>query len=566
MQNSVLDIAKELQGSDLIDSSLSFRGFINFLKERKQHEKTMKVKFLDFVINHFEQRLAGNYAVPLDRIADYNDLLELIYTTIFPAIEDERDNLWALAVPIKPIIFYGTEPFYDLVRDPETCQPRVCMIDKEKQMRNKINFELVYSVILRRLYGYTFAPGNSLIRSLRSGSTGLLNYYRLNIDVRFVEVIPKGPLPDLDPSYFESPSDVHATLEYLMERLPLSGFRFEGFSAITVTDITADYVVESIKNIVLNPDHSTAEVNYDEMIRNLKALSRSNGVDFGLLPLLQVNGHPVFSAEIWRHSVVARAAERLHEPEETYISLAEEYFRDPKPIFYEDIAEPGVDEPFYLGTLRKDGVRSYALVPVYYNNHPAGVLEVSSREEGVLNKEILARLDLVMGLLAQVLRKSIDDFDNRIKAIIKENFTSIQPSVEWKFHEAAWRYERMGEWGEPNPTLETIYFKDVYPLYGAIDIRNSTIERNSALQKDMQTQFDILVRTLRQLRKEVSLELLDDLIFQCENWQKLLTGVLTTAEELDLNSFLREKISVFLAHFKATRPDTTPIIEPYLEA
>ena len=566
MQNVILNIAKELEGSDLIDSRVSFRGFINFLKERLPNEKTMKAKYLDFVIHHFEHRLGEKNTIEPERVGEYQDLLELIYSTIFPVIENEHNNLWALSIPVKPIMFYGTESFYDLLRDPATDDIKACMIERRDKVRKKVNFELVYSIILKKLYGISYAPASSLIRSLLNEATGLQNFYRLNIDTRFIEVFPQGLLPEIDRSFFQPQTPAPESLHYLMEHLPLSGFRFEGFSAITVTDITADYVVESIKNIVLNPEHCDGEAHQEEVIRNLKILTGKSEVDFGLLPLLKVNDRPVFSGSICCHSVLAEVAGGGKSAEDTYMSMVEKYFREPMLIFYETLPDHQPGEGFFLEALRRNGIKSYGLVPVFYNNRPAGVLEVSSRSAGVLDKALLSKLDVVIPLLAQLLRRSIDEFENRIKSIIKENFTSIQPAVEWKFNEVAWHFERMEEMGETPAVLETIYFKDVYPLYGAIDIRNSTIERNSALRRDMQVQFGILTHTLKELQQRVNLELLDELIYQCTKWEQALFGVLTTAEELDLNTFLKEKIGVFFSHFKDSRPDTAALIKPYVQA
>ncbi|HEY4065195.1 MAG TPA: GAF domain-containing protein [Puia sp.] len=566
MQNSILDIAHELEGSDQIDSHISFRGFINFLKERRLNEKTFRIKYLDFVIHHFEHRLDGKEVIEQDELQQYGDLLELIYATIFPAIEDERDNLWALAVPIKPTMFYGTDTFYDFLRDPASCEPRACMIDKTEKVRKKINFELVYSTILRRLYGYSYTPASTFVRSLRNEVTGLLHYFRLNIDTRFIEVFPKGVLPEIDLSLIKAHPAAPETLSYLMERLPLNGFRYEGFSAITVTDVTADYVVESIKNIILNPAHCDSEFHQEEVIRNLKILAGKSELDFGLVPFLRINGKPVFSDEICQYSILAEAAISNKEAEDTYLAMVEEYYADPRQILYETLPAALPGESFYLETLRRDGILSYGMLPVYYNNRPAGVLEISSRTAGAVSSALLSKLDLVIPLLAQLLQRSIDEFEDRIKDIIKENFTSIQPAVEWKFNEVAWHYERMREMGEPIPVLETIYFKEVYPLYGAIDIRNSTIERNNALRSDLQTQFRILIKTLMDLKERVSLDLLDDILFQCTKWQTALSRTLTTAEELDLNAFLKEKIDVFFSHFKDSRPDTSGVIAPYLQA
>jgi hypothetical protein len=194
------------------------------------------------------------------------------------------------------------------------------------------------------------------------------------------------------------------------------------------------------------------------------------------------------------------------------------------------------------------------------------VLEVSSRVPGVLKAELLARLDVVIPLIAQLLQRDVDEFKSRIRAIIKENFTSIQPAVEWKFNEAAWHYERMLETGKEPASVETIYFKDVYPLYGAIDIRNSTMERNSALRRDLQTQFRLLTETLATLQRTANLQLLEELLHQARKWHQALDGALTTADELNLNAFLRDKVTVFLVHFRETRPDLGDLITPYLEA
>ena len=566
MQHSILNIAHELEGFQLVDSHLSFKGFIDFLKNRKLTEKTMKVKYLDFLINHFEHRLRGNYRIEVEQAAQYQDLLELMYSTIFPAIEDESLNLWSLSVPLQPVIFYGTDPFYDLLWDRDEGRLRVCMLDEQSQVRKKINLHLIYALILKKLYNYTFFHTSSVIRSLKNETSGILNYYRLNIDTRFVEVFPKGPLPEWDPAILQSHLPGPQILDLLMTQLPLTLFRFEGISAITVTDITTEHVVETIKNIILHPMMGCGDdSHYGDVINALKSLTGNNSVDYGLLPFIKVNGRPVFPDDGCTHSLLVAAARENGDVEKSYVEMADKYMNAPKLVFFDNVPEATKDAPF-LTVLRKNGVKAYALVPVFSNNRVVGALEVSTKEEGVLDQDRLSRLDIVLPLLAQLLQQNIDDFEARVKAVVKENFTSIQPSVEWKFNEAAWHFLREEQDGDHRPAIETIYFKNVYPLYGAVDIRNSTIERNEALRKDLQAQFDILVSTLHNLQKVTNLELLDELIFQSRKWQDAVSGSLTTAEEMDLNSFMQEKVDGFFTHFKETRPDTAEIIQPYLLA
>src|SRR5579859_8091887 len=566
MQNAVIHIIKELEGAGEVNSRLSFDGFIQFLKKRRLEDKTMRVKFLDYVIHYFEERLQGKHVIELEEMSLYADLLELVYTVIFPVLADERDTAWALGVPVKPIVFYGTDPFYDKLRDPASKKIRACMIDEQNQERTKVNLELIYSMILRQCYQYELPAGNTMIRSMRNEETGLPGFYRLNIDSRFIRILPNGELPAFDPAALQPHRPVKETVAWLLAHLPLNAFVFEGFSALTVTDITEEYVMESVKGLILNPDLCDGESHHGEVLRYLNILAGTNGVSFGLLPLLKVNGRPVYAEEICQDSVLGKAAGSDEETEETYLCLVNRYFKEPRQLLYETLPGREEGEYFFLETLRRGGIVSYGLVPVYYNNRLAGVLEASTREPGILNAELLSRLDVVLPLLAQLMQRGIDEFDAELKAIIKENFTSIQPAVEWKFNEAAWHYARPRERGDVPASIETIYFKDVYPLYGAIDIRNSTIERNSALRRDLHTQFSMLVETLSALQKSANLQLLEELLHQTQKWQQAMNGALTTADELNLNSFLRDKVDSFLVHFRETRPDLADLITPYLQA
>lgn len=565
MQNSVLHIVKELEGAEQLDVGLSFKGFINFVRQRLLVEKTMRVKFLDMVVHFFEERLQGKYVVSIEEIGKYGDLLELMFTAIFPPLTAEGENAWALSVPVTPVIFYGTDTFYDKLRDPVTHEMKACMMDGGHKVRKKMNFEVVYSLILKRLYHYDFVAGSSIVRSLTDVHTGLAHFYKLNLDLRFVEIIPKGKLPEFDPSFLNTKPPLHEAVEWLKEHLPLSAFRFEGISALTVTDITTHYVVESIKGLILNPDHGDKNAHRHEIMHYLNVLAGSNDIRFGALPLFKVNGKPVYSDDVCHHSVLSELSRNKVETEETYLCLIDHFFQEPRLILYETIPAPEPGEPYYLEPLRKGGIRSYALVPVYYNNRLAGVLEISSYKPGSLSTELLAKLDVVLPLMAQLLQHAIDEFDIRIKAIVKENFTSIQPAVEWKFNEIAWHYDRMQQRGK-DPVLETVYFKDVYPLYGAIDIRNSTMERNGALRRDLETQFTLLCDALAGLQKVVSMQLVDEMMHQAQKWRSALQGALTTADELNLNTFLKERVGTFLVHFAQSRPDLASLMDAYLAA
>jgi hypothetical protein len=565
MKNAIVHIIKDPEGGSQLDTRLSFRPFIDFLKERRQHEKTQKVRYFDFLIHHFEERLQGKDLLEPEEMQNYADLMELVYSCIFPAIADERDNAWALSIPMRPSIVYGTDTFYALLLDSITGEVRASMIDKEDRERRKLNVQLVFSVILSKLYGIAFSGGDSLIRSFTNEHTGLPSFYRLNIDTRFVDVVSKGPLPVVDWKQFPSHRPVPEIITWLMENLPMANFQFQGITAVTVTEVTTAYVINNIKSLILDPARCENGTVNDEVMRCLQILSGTKDVDFGVMPFLKINGQPVFSGESCHHSIVGAAAENEPEQEANYLEMVESYIQEPRMILYETLPDYQEGELFFLGSLRRVGIRGYGLMPVFYNNRLAGVLEIASHTAGMPDAALLSRLDVIIPLLAQLLQRASDEFDDRMNAIIKENFTSLQPAVEWKFNEAAWQFEQQRRMGE-SPSVGTIYFKDVYPLYGAIDIRNSTIGRNGALRRDLQTHFAILTETLEALYAVVKLELLEEMIYHCHQWQRALEGGMTTADEINLHTFIAEEAGAFLEHFGRSRPDLAPLMESYRKA
>jgi hypothetical protein len=118
-------------------------------------------------------------------------------------------------------------------------------------------------------------------------------------------------------------------------------------------------------------------------------------------------------------------------------------------------------------------------------DRPAGDCQ---RRNGPLHPQHLSRLQPAMQLFSLTLEKSIENLELQINKTIKEHFTAIQNAVEWKFTEAAFQYIKNKQVDE-SVKMASITFEDVYPLYGAIDIRNSSVERAHAIQLDILEQL-----------------------------------------------------------------------------
>ena len=216
--------------------------------------------------------------------------------------------------------------------------------------------------------------------------------------------------------------------------------------------------------------------------------------------------------------------------------------------------------------LKQAGLKSYALLPVYYNNKLAGAFEIYTQQKGLLDEKVFTRIEPAMPLIAQLLQNSVDEFETKINDTIRDKFTSLQPSVQWKFNEAAWNYMYHSRLEGKPAEVKKIEFKQVYPLYGAIDMRNSTIERNKAVLNDLQYQFTILQEVFNTLKEKSGFVLTEEFIFKCTKWQNVFQGIFTTNDEIRVNQFLNEEAHPFLRHFRDANPAVTPVINTYFEA
>jgi hypothetical protein len=195
-------------------------------------------------------------------------------------------------------------------------------------------------------------------------------------------------------------------------------------------------------------------------------------------------------------------------------------------------------------------------------------LEIYATGDTRLDDTLISRLDPAIPLLSQLLQNNIEEFNNSIIKIIKEKFTAVQPAVEWKFNEVAWWYLRDNreKQGGQDRDIEEISFENVHPLYGSIDIRNSTVERNMAMQKDLRMQFSLLIRILKELKQKSGFGLLDEKIFLSEGWERRLDDPHGVEQENELNDFLESDITPFLLQFVEGNPEYSSEIQEYFDA
>ncbi|AYL95750.1 GAF domain-containing protein [Mucilaginibacter celer] len=563
MHTEVLNISKDECSICQVESCLTFNPFVEHLRERVSTEKTLKSEFYRYVLGRFEHDLCIDLNMSPADAEKHREMLELIYSILTPPIANEKEFHWALSTPVPDKVFFSTEAFYDFHSSHHSNlyalnAPRnEVFADRQKRF--------IYSLILERLYGFSSAIRNELLFSYADPETGLSRYFNIQTDPRFVEIELKGELPELNFDTIEPYLHSNMSLDLIEQVLPLNLFKFKGFTVITLTDITLQYAMENIRSVLVS--HSANEQEqYKHVIESLRTLAENPGIQFALMPFLSINNQPIFDNEECAKSVLLHAAKEFHLAEETFDNMVDDYSSNPRPIFFNSLTDEKIAKFPFLQVLKQAGVKSYGIFPVYYNLKNVGIMEVYSYNEIVFYEHLLAKLRATTPMIAQLLQNSIDRFETRINAVIKNKFTSLQPSVQWKFNEVAWKYIKQKDKKKKNPEIETVAFSHVYPLFGAIDIRNSTVERNSALQEDLKSLLTVLVDTLKVLSKDIRLSLTGKLISKCEEWLERIGGYITTNDELMLDTFLHNDVNPFLEHFRKNYPEEKEVIDRYFNA
>jgi hypothetical protein len=555
-------------GKDLqpVASILSVVPFVNYLKEKIGPGSGMRVKQLKYVLERIEEHKDWDKDISPDNIEQYKDIFELVYVTLSAPVTDENEDMWALSIPFTPSLFYGTNAIYHFLQSKKGGIRKNIVDHAEMEEKAKKRLSSIYSIALERLYGFPFdtASQGEMIHHIQDEETGLNKYYRIDFNANFLDIIYDGDLPEINFDNIRLTEDSkHGALEVLQQYLPLDKFRFKGFSIISIKDITAQHVIEHIKDIIVNL--APGQMIYNDITSSLKEIMGNDHLDVSLTPVIKVNGKFVTNCFEGMNENMQDVCSRYNMPMRAYLDSIERYSKDPQIIFRKNVGEVIEGEEEVFPMLREIGVEGIMVLPIFFQKELVGILTVYSRQKEALDENMLSALEPAIPLLEQLLQTTIDDFAITLDNVVKEKFTSLQPSVEWRFNEVAFEYLQQRK-SDSKAEIPQVYFEEVFPLYGAVDIRNSTMERNNALRADMQSQLELLIKLLEQFRHQRELGLINEMIYKSRRWLNQIEAFISSDDEFRLNLFFEEDVTPFLLHFRQMHPATVDMINDYFIA
>ncbi len=561
MRSKVINIREQVQIKNFVEEHLSFKPFIKYLESRARLEKTIKAQFYQLVLNKFKiyPDLKTDNVDP-EKVGNYTEILELIYTILSPTIEDEKQLFWALTTPTRSKVVFSTDAFSDLVKQQTKRKKSERITDKDfKQLQ--LNF--AYRLILQRLYNFPAELNNDSVYALPDAKTKLTKYYSVHADTRFIDITYNKPLPEISPEIIEPFIYEGADTTLLKDIIPLDMFGMQGFSIITMEDVTAEHAIEMIRLALINAGHNDL---YKDVINALQTLAGNAAINFGLLPFLRINGRLIFDTIECGNSLLVKKFKDNEKASDDFNTFINAYIENPEAMFFNALSSKKITQYPFLKTLKEAGITSYAMLPVFYNKHLAGILEIHSTQKVVFYEKLLSQIQTAIPLISQLLHNTAEQLNEKLEEVIKTKFTTLQPSVQWKFNEAAWKY-LLEEQETEKPDMQVVSFHNVYPLYGAIDIRDSTIYHNQALKQDTDTLLSILTSLVHDVKVHVSnKQLATTLSNKYTAWAKKIKEFEKANDETMLKDYLRHTVTPYLSALKNKYPVIENLVNVYDKA
>lgn len=520
----------------------------------------------------------------LGTITDYNrqlldrhrDLVEALLTVLFPPAFQDTALSGALA-PYDRFVFAATPRFRQVM-----CNAAGMLKQPLNLAPAETNFYLTrfaYMLVLGKFYGVRVPREETIIFTVPDYELGLYRHYKVDIDSRFLRVVPRGELPALSAADKRALVGNLSDLQLWFEKLPPGLFELQGFTVLNLTDVTEQQVLSTLKNDLLERDVLLASDRLEQLQEQLRALFRLPTLRFGLAAYRRKRGTFVnFGHQLTQQSL-SQQLERIRqgEPSEQVgadsLTAANEFHRlydqlvkSRKPLVIEDVRTTHQLPDSLREKVLELGIQNAILCLLQYGDDVLGVLELGSPEPGALTTFSLEKITPFLPLFAVAVHRHQESQEARVQAIVKERFTAIHPALEWKFVEAAEDYLEQQTRGVTTPVLRPVIFPDVYPLYGAVDVRGSSVARAEAIRADLTEHLHLANRVLNLAAEYQPLPIVDELRFSVRRYLLRLREGLNSEEEISILEALRTEVEPLLEYLYSNTPDLRPAIQKYWAA
>lgn len=540
-----------------LNIKISFHKIIEKYKEQvKKEQSSIAKKYKEEVLEYVTSfpKLTEGIEDPAD-LQKLQDPIGILLKDLFPVILTNSE-IKAASLPFHNIVFNTSKRFRKIL-DNAGEDYKLGMRDMDESM----NYIYGCILILNHHYGYKIDFSRPLYYDIPD-ENGIIKHYRLALNVDFIEIIPGPDAIEI------TEKDVDVLLQNIDDiklwekKFPPKSWIFKGFTIINLTDVTIDDAISELKTTLLHQDTTEKGelVKFQEIFRSIYKI-----------PDLRV-GFTVYNPR-------ENSFEKMSTEAQSFI-LNEKSGADVKSILDKKSYHCLIKERVYFTianirnfskkteenildqNLREKEVKSCILAPVANGNLLLGILELVSSRKNELNSINAIKLDDILPYIVTAVERNKNEFENRIKAVIQSECTSIHPSVLWIFENEAKRFINDLD-KDGLASFKDIAFKDVYPLYGQIDIVASSEARNYAIQNDLLHQLNLLEEIIEKAFETEKLPIYDQVNYRIREFKEELKDSLNASSEQKVFNLLQKEVNPLMEHLTKQSSEIKKMVLEY---
>jgi len=538
----------------LLNSESPFKTIISFHKLIESFEE-IALSNVDYRSNYAKAILEQVKLIPEFRVGidDYSlikeneVLIKNITADLFPTALTHNE-IKAITIPFQNISFNYTERFKKILRNAgDEFYMEIRDFDNHQFYINNC------SLILSSYYKQNIDFSKPFFYDIPD-EEGVEKHYRIMYNADFMEILPTENSVALTQDDIDQLIDNYDDIDLWKSKFPPGSWILKGFGIVSLFDATTESAISNLKSSLLKPDAKTVASN--EILTNIfKSIFKISNLKVGFI---------IYNDEEEKFIRPAKFDKQI----ESFL-LSKDQELDCRNAFFGCSFENLLNkkEPFVISNVKKfieespnkklgehllrQGIQSCVFAPVIKDGHLLGVVELVSEEPRALNSVNATKLELVLPYLTDTVDRYNTDMQHQIEAIIQREYTTIHPSVYWKF-----RKESQNYFQNNNHTKDYIFkeivFKNVFPLYGQIDIKGSSEHRNETVKRDLKNQLTTILDIFENQKPNSNLVLLEQRKFELQSLRAELDNPLKADTEQHIQRYIEDEIHPILKNTKDT--------------
>lgn len=496
----------------------------------------------------------------LNFIKKHETLIHNLLADLFPTALTHNE-IKAISIPFQNITFNYSERFKKILQDAGMT------FDMEIRDFEEDQFYIFNCILILNAYYHQHFDFNKPLFYDIPNAAGIINHYRILYNADFIEVIPTQHVSPLSQNDFDLLMDNYDNITLWKEKFPAESWILKGFGIITLIDVTRENAISNLKSNLLKTESSQTKstLSFESIFRSIFKIS---DLRIGLIIYNeeQENFTNPSKEEKEIKSFILNGFEEIDCKNNIYSCSLETILEKKKSMIISNVEQfskiPGNES---LGQhLLQQNIKSCIFAPVIKNETILGIIELVSSKPKELNTVNATNLDLVLPYLIDTMERYKIDMQHQIEAIIQREYTAIHSSVYWKFKREALKYYQTNS---PNKDyiFKEIIFKEVYPLYGQIDIKGSSEHRNQTVKEDLRNQLTTLIQLFENQKTNKSLVLLEQRIFELQSFYEELDAPLKADTEQQIQNYIETEIHPILRNTKMNAESET-VRQNYFES